>query len=60
MQMWNTFKAVLWGFLGIRSSKGYAHDQKKLKVHHVIAAGIVCALFFVVSLFFLVRMLTAK
>ena len=58
--MWDTFKAVLWGLLGIRSSKGYENDQKKLKIHHVIAAGIICVLIFVVSLFFLVRMLTAK
>ncbi|MBL8523166.1 MAG: DUF2970 domain-containing protein [Betaproteobacteria bacterium] len=58
--MWDTFKAVLWGFLGVRSSRGYEDDQKKLKVQHVIAAGIFCALIFVVSLFFLVRMLTTK
>lgn len=58
--MWDTFKAVLWGFLGIRSSDGYESDRKKLKIHHVIAAGIVCALVFVLSLFFLVRILTAK
>jgi hypothetical protein len=58
--MWNAIKAVLWGFLGIRSSKGYESDQQKLKVQHVIAVGVVCALAFVVSLFFLVRMLTAK
>ena len=58
--MWDTLRAVLWGFLGIRSSKGYENDQKKLKVHHVIAAGIVCTLIFVVSLFFLVRMLASK
>ena len=58
--MWDALRAALWGFLGIRSSKGYETDQKKLKVHQVIAAGIVCALIFVVSLFFLVRMLTAK
>ena len=58
--MWNSIKAVLWGFLDIRSYRGYEDDQKKLKVQHVIAAGIVCALIFVVSLFVLVRMLTAK
>jgi len=58
--MWDTLKAVMWGFLGIRSNKGYEDDQKKLKVHHVIAAGLICGLIFVVSLFFLVRMLTAK
>ena len=58
--MWNAFRAVLWGFLGIRSSKGYESDQKKLKIQHVVAVGLVCALVFVLSLFFLVRMLTAK
>ena len=58
--MWNAIKAVLWGFLGIRSSKGYESDQKKLKIQHVIAVGVVCALVFVVGLIFLVRMLTAK
>ena len=58
--MWNTIKAVLWGFLGIRSSSGYEDDRQKLKLQHVIAVGIFCALVFVVSLFFLVRMLTTK
>ena len=58
--MWNTVKAVLWGFLGIRSNKGYENDQQKLKIHHVIAVGVACALIFVIGLFFLVRMLTTK
>ena len=58
--MWNTFKAVLWGFLGIRSSKGYENDQQKLKLQHVVAVGIVCALAVVMILFLLVRMLTAR
>jgi Protein of unknown function (DUF2970) len=58
--MWDTIKAVLWGFLGVRSNRGYEDDQKKLKVQHVIAAGVFCALIFVVSLFFLVRILTTK
>ena len=58
--MWNTIKAVLWGFLGICSSRGYEDDRQKLKLQHVIAVGIFCALVFVVSLFFLVRVLTTK
>ena len=58
--MWNTFKAVLWGFLGIRSSKGYENDQQKLKLQHVVAVGIACALAVVMILFLLVRMLTAR
>ena len=58
--MWNTLKAVLWAFLGIRSNHGYEQDRKKLKVHHVIVAGLFCALVFVMGLLFLVRMLTTK
>ncbi len=58
--MWNAIKAVLWGFLGIRSGKGYESDQKKLKMQHVVVVGLVCALVFVLSLVVLVRMLTAK
>lgn len=58
--MWNTVKAVLWGFLGIRSNKGYEKDQQKLKIHHVIAVGVACALLLVIGLFFLVRVLTTK
>ena len=58
--MWNTFKAVLWAFLGIRSSSGYDEDRKKLKVQHVIIVGVVCALVFVVTLFMLVKVITAK
>ena len=58
--MWDTFKAVLWGFLGIRSSKGYENDQQKLKLQHVVVVGVLCAVVFVISLFFLVRMLTTR
>jgi hypothetical protein len=58
--MWGAFKAVLWGFLGIRSNEGYEKDQQKLKLQHIIAVGFFCALLFVVGLVFLARMLTAK
>ncbi len=53
-------KAVLWSFFGIRSSKGYDHDRAKLKLRHIVAAGLVCVFGFVLSLFFLVRFLTTK
>ena len=58
--MWNTIKAVLWAFLGIRSNKGYENDQQKLKLQHVVVVGLVCAVVIVLSLFLLVRMVTAK
>jgi hypothetical protein len=58
--MWITFKAVFWSFLGIRSSKGYDDDRKKLKIQHVIFAGVICALLLVGTLFTLVKFITAK
>ncbi len=58
--MWHTIRAVFWGFLGIRSSKGYDEDREKLKVQHVIAVGVVGALIFVVTLIVLVKIITAK
>lgn len=60
LPMWNTFRAVLWAFLGIRGSAGYDDDRKKLKVQHVIIVGVVCALVFVAMLFSLVKVITAK
>jgi Protein of unknown function (DUF2970) len=58
--MWKTIKAVLWGFLGIRSKQGYDEDRQQLNVKHVIIAGIVCAIVFVGILFTLVKFITAK
>jgi Protein of unknown function (DUF2970) len=58
--MFDAIKAVLWSFFGIRSSRGYDEDRAKLKLWQVVIAGIFCVLIFVLSLFFLVRMLTAK
>jgi succinate dehydrogenase/fumarate reductase cytochrome b subunit len=53
-------RAVLWSFLGIRSNKGYEHDRAKLKFWQIVVAGLFCVMIFVLSLFFLVRFLTAK
>jgi hypothetical protein len=58
--MFDAIKAVLWSFFGIRSSKGYDEDRAKLKLWQIVAAGFFCVLVFVLSLFFLVRTLTAK
>jgi hypothetical protein len=58
--MFDAIKAVLWSFFGIRSSKGYDEDRTKLKLWQIIVAALFCVLMFVLSLFFLVRFLTAK
>jgi hypothetical protein len=58
--MLDALKAVLWSFFGIRSNKGYDHDRNKLGIKQVILAGVFCVLVFILSLFFLVRFITAK
>lgn len=50
-----TARAVAWSFLGIRRSSGYAEDVQKLNPVHVIIAGIVGALLFILALVLLVR-----
>ncbi len=50
-----TAKAVAWSFFGIRRSQGLADDVQKLNPVHVIVAGIVGALLFILVLVLLVR-----
>lgn len=50
-----TLRAVAWSFLGIRRSDGYAQDVSKLNPVHVIIAGVVGGLLFVLALVLLVR-----
>jgi len=53
-------KAVLWSFLGIRSRAGHESDLAQLKPAHVIVAGLIGALIFVVSLVLLVRFIVGR
>lgn len=54
----DAFKAVFWSFFGVRRKADYEADTHKLKPQHVIAAGIVAALAFVLALFALVKWIT--
>ena len=56
--MKDAFKAVFWSFLGVRKRADYEADTKRLKPQHVIAAGIVTALVFVLVLFGIVKLVT--
>ena len=56
--MKNAFKAVFWGFLGVRRKSEYEADTKRLKPQHVIAAGLVAAALFVLVLFGVVKLVT--
>jgi hypothetical protein len=54
----DAFKAVIWSFLGVRKRSDYESDTQKLKPQHVIAAGIVAAIVFVLLLFGIVKLVT--
>ena len=50
-----TVKAVAWSFVGLRKGAGHQQDIQKLNPVHVIVAGIVGAILFVLTLVLIVR-----
>jgi hypothetical protein len=50
-----TLKAVAWSFFGVRKSKDHADDLARLNPVHLIVAGLLAGVGFVVALVFLVR-----
>ena len=56
--MKHAFRAVFWGFLGVRKRSEYEADTQRLKPQHVIAAGLVAALAFVLLLYGIVHFVT--
>ena len=48
-------KAVLWGFLGVRKADGHEEDMASLSLIHVIIAGIVGVVIFMVVLLMIVK-----
>mgnify|MGYP006283929647 FL=1 len=55
-----TAKAVLWSFFGVRKKSGYEEDTQKLNPLHVIIAGVIAAVLFVLTLLTVVKMVVAK
>lgn len=53
--LWDTIKAVLWGFLGVRRRSDFQDDVQKLNPLHLMAVGVVMALLFVFGLVLLVN-----
>jgi len=49
LNFFQTLKAILWGALGIRKGAGYSEDTR-LNPVHVIVAGVIAAVLFVVTL----------
>ena len=51
----DVFKAVFWSFVGIRKKADYEKDAVTINPVHVIIAGIIGAVLFVVSLVLIVK-----
>lgn len=52
LNFFQTLKAVLWGFFGVRKNKGYNEDIQHLNPVHLIIAGLLGGVIFVVGLVF--------
>jgi hypothetical protein len=50
-----TFRAVAWSFFGVRKGSDYERDVSQLNPVHVVIAGVIGALLFVLALVFLVQ-----
>ena len=55
LNFFQTMKAVAWGFFGVRKGKGYTEDIASLNPVHLIIAGIIAAIVFVVGLVLVAR-----
>ena len=53
-------KVVAWSFLGIRSRAGYQEDLAKVNPMHVVAVGLIGALFLVFGLIGLASWVVGK
>ena len=50
-----TMKAVFWSFFGVRKGRDHDQDMAQLNPVHVIIAGILAALLFIIVLLMIVR-----
>jgi hypothetical protein len=57
---WQTVKAVGWSFFGVRKASGYEEDVARINPVHVIVAGVLAAVLFVLGLVVLVKWVVAS
>jgi hypothetical protein len=54
-----TVKAVLWSFFGVRKKSAYEEDTAQLNPVHVIIAGVIAAVIFILILLSVVKLVLA-
>jgi len=55
LNFFQTLKAVFWGFLGVRKGRGYEEDIARLNPLHLIVAGVIATVLFVLGLIAVAR-----
>ena len=55
-----TLKAVFWSFFGVRKKSDYEKDTQQLNPVHVIIAGLLGALVFILTLILIVKSVVGK
>jgi hypothetical protein len=55
-----TMRAVAWSFFGVRKSSDYEKDVNQLNPVHVVIAGVIAAVLFIVVLIVLVNWVLAS
>jgi len=55
LNFFQTLKAISWAMFGVRKGSGYQEDMAKLNPVHVVLAGLLAGLIFVVGLVLIVR-----
>jgi hypothetical protein len=56
---WRIARTVMWSFFGIRNSKGHANDAVTLSLQHIIIAGVIGGILFVVTILTSVNLIVA-
>lgn len=59
LSFFQTLKAIAWGALGLRKGSGYTEDIDKLNPVHLIIAGIIATILFVLVLVFIAKLFIA-
>ena len=57
---WQTMKAVAWSFFGVRKSADYEKDVNQLNPLHLVIAGVIAAVLFIIVLVLLVNWVLAS
>jgi hypothetical protein len=56
LNFFQTLKAIAWAMLGVRKGSGYQEDISKLNPVHLVLAGLLSGVIFVVGLVMIVRL----